>query len=97
DIRLLKIEHLGEPIAGLLKIWHGVGDVVDQRDLELGIRLLSARAIGGIGRGGGQCQRLDQPAAADLAPLELVELRRDETVHGDLPTSTGFLLRYWRA
>src|SRR5262249_59931435 len=63
----------------------GVGDVIDQRDLEA--RLLgSAGAVGRIRGGGGERQRFDELAAADLALLELGELVGDETFH-DYPPS----------
>jgi hypothetical protein len=71
--------------------------VVDQRDLQCGTFGLGTS--GRIGRGGGQSQRFDEMTAADLAPIELVELGCDETFHDDLPRiiSTGSLLRNWRA
>jgi hypothetical protein len=58
--------------------------VVDELGLQrlVGLRL---RGVGGIERGGGERERFDQAAAADLAGLELVELLGGETFRDDSP------------
>jgi len=58
-------------------------------------------AAGRIGGGGGERQRLDQPPAADLAGLELIELVSNEPFHDGLPycprrnASSSTMLANW--
>jgi hypothetical protein len=84
ESHLVQIKHLRIPISGLPEIGAGVGNVVDQRDLQGGTFGLGA--AGRIDRGGSQSQRFDEMTTADLAPIELVELCCDETFHGESPS-----------
>src|ERR1700682_2348212 len=71
----------GFPFRALPEVGAGIGNMIDELRLQrrIGLRL---GAVGREQRGGGERQRIDELAAADLAGLELVELVCDEPFHG---------------
>ena len=80
---LVEVEHLRIPVRCLVKIRTGVGHVIDERDIEPG--WLGAGRPSRTGRGGSEGQNLDQPAAADLAGLIIMNVLCDKPFHGNSP------------
>jgi hypothetical protein len=82
----VQIEDHRVPVGGPAKIRAGVGNVIDERGVEP--RLLGgAGALSRKGRGGGEREDLDQPAATDLAALVIMDLLCDKPFHGNSPLS----------
>jgi len=75
-----------EMVRGFLEVGTGIGNVVDEGDLQSRVRGSGRGVLGRAKCRDGQRQRFDQLAAADLALREVVELGGNETFHGGSPS-----------